>query len=1050
MKKGIKVLSLGLLLLSGCGFAIAGSKVSQIKEADAIGNYSTNASTYYNSITATSGQQLAAQLHDLITSTHQYYTSYDDNGKNKYQQNTDQYYENGSKVNGYIYEFYSGVKWPNAWAPNAGDTTGGYNREHCWCQSNSVNTAGKQMWGTDGGGADMHHLRPVEVRLNSTRNNHPYGEVGSNRDQNKVYAKLGSNATYALGGYYYNDVFEPLDSVKGDVARIILYTYLHYNSYSVSSVFGSYGTTNGSGSSDYFSTTLLSLTKTTNQNTEAKALEMLLSWNASDPVDEIEQRRNEQVAKYQGNRNPFIDNSNYAEMIWGTGSVTPTVNSVTVSPSTLSLDLNGTTTGNLTATVSVSNGAAQTVNWTSSNTNVATVSSSGVVTAKAKGTCTITATSTVNSNKSGSCSVTVADTSSGGSSSSGTITINYSDNFSPALPTASGSVNSTSTAHTDSTASNFEFKEQGIYKDSNADYIMFASGKGYIFNTTSLGTINSVSVTYSSGTSTSGKTGVYFGSAQQSTYTTSNNETVKGQSQTDTWSNSTSGYGYFQLSTSNKNVQITQIVISYSSGSASPAPTLSSISLSTSNTQTDFEVGDEFDYTGLVVTAHYSDGTENIVEPTSVSEPVMSTAGEKTITVSYTEGGVTKTAEYTITLTEAVTSEHGRQPDDPLTVSEAVAICEETGTTQTEEHYYTQGIVSAITEEFNSQFGNICFTISADGETTGTQLTVYRCKYLNGAKFTSADQLTVGMEVIIVGYLVNYKSNTPEYVSNSYVYQYIDNSGSGSSGSTSLTQTFSQNGYSNAAAISSVTFYEKNSQTITGTFDKGSNNNAPKYYTDGSAIRAYGGNTITITSSKANLKSITIEFGSSDGSNAITADCGTYSNGTWEGTASSVIFTIGGTSGNRRVASISVTYYNADNFASDFVSGITCNVNGTSAPTGNWTTITNKYNTLFTEDQNTLKNATYTTSGSGSQTVVTPGDGTSQAVANAVSKYDKIISRYGTTSYPNFMNRSIPGANSPIAIVNKQDTSIIVVVLSMSCLSLFAVSIFIIKKKKQY
>ena len=453
-----------------------------------------------------------------------------------------------------------------------------------------------------------------------------------------------------------------------------------------------------------------------------------------------------------------------------------------------------------------------------------------------------------------------------------------------------------------------------------------------------------------------------------------------------------------------------------------------------------------------MVTAYYDDGTEDIVEPTSVSEPVMSTAGEKTITVSYTEGGVTKTAEYTIEVVAAQTSEHGRQPDDPLTVSEAVAICEETGTTQTEEHYYTQGIVSEITEEFNSQYGNICFTISADGETTGTQLTVYRCKYLNGAKFTSADQLTVGMEVIIVGYLINYQSTKPEYIANSYVYKYIDNSGSGgeggNSGEASLTQVMSELGIANAQDPGTIYFYSNNSQTISALFAQGSGGNAPLYYTTGSAVRAYGGNTLTITSTKVNVTSITLSFGSSDGSNEITANNGTYSNGTWEGLSSSVVFTIGGTSGNRRIASITVTYYNADDYASDFVSGITCNAQGTSAPTGNWSTLSSKYSTLFIEDQNTLKNATYTTSGSGSQTVVTPGDGVSQTVANAVSKYDYIIHRYGVGSYANFMNRTIPGTNNPVAIVNKQDTSVIIVVLSMSCLSLIAVSIFLIKKKK--
>lgn len=88
-------------------------------------------------------------------------------------------------------------------------------------------------------------------------------------------------------------------------------------------------------------------------------------------------------------------------------SATPTVDSVTVSPSSLSLDLNGTKTGNLTSTVNGTNNPSQAVTWTSSNTNVATVSSGGVVTAKAVGNATITATSQADNTKSGTCTVTV-------------------------------------------------------------------------------------------------------------------------------------------------------------------------------------------------------------------------------------------------------------------------------------------------------------------------------------------------------------------------------------------------------------------------------------------------------------------------------------------------------------------------------------------------------------------------------------------------------------------------------------------------------------------
>lgn len=87
----------------------------------------------------------------------------------------------------------------------------------------------------------------------------------------------------------------------------------------------------------------------------------------------------------------------------------PTVSSVTVSPSSLSLDLNGTKTGNLTATVNGDNNPSQAVSWTSSNTSVATVNASGVVTAKATGNTTITATSQQDITKSGTCTVTVND-----------------------------------------------------------------------------------------------------------------------------------------------------------------------------------------------------------------------------------------------------------------------------------------------------------------------------------------------------------------------------------------------------------------------------------------------------------------------------------------------------------------------------------------------------------------------------------------------------------------------------------------------------------------
>lgn len=93
----------------------------------------------------------------------------------------------------------------------------------------------------------------------------------------------------------------------------------------------------------------------------------------------------------------------------------------------------------------------------------------------------------------------------------------------------------------------------------------------------------------------------------------------------------------------------------------------------------------------------------------------------------------------------------------------------------------------------------------------------------------------------------------------------------------------------------------------TVTFTKKSGGTDTQYYTTGTAIRWYGGGTCVIASDAGNITSIILTFGSSDGSNTITANTGTYSNGSWTGSASSVTFTQGGSSGNRRIAGISVT-----------------------------------------------------------------------------------------------------------------------------------------------
>lgn len=113
-----------------------------------------------------------------------------------------------------------------------------------------------------------------------------------------------------------------------------------------------------------------------------------------------------------------------------------------------------------------------------------------------------------------------------------------------------------------------------------------------------------------------------------------------------------------------------------------------------------------------------------------------------------------------------------------------------------------------------------------------------------------------------------------------------------------------QQGYSNQEEVSSVS---KNPIKIA--FDKGTNSNTPKYFNTGTAVRVYGGGYFTVSSDKTIVK-IVLTFGSDDG-NAITTDCGSYNTNTWIGNSKSVKFSIGGTTGNRRIQKITVTYQKA-------------------------------------------------------------------------------------------------------------------------------------------
>ena len=98
------------------------------------------------------------------------------------------------------------------------------------------------------------------------------------------------------------------------------------------------------------------------------------------------------------------------------------------------------------------------------------------------------------------------------------------------------------------------------------------------------------------------------------------------------------------------------------------------------------------------------------------------------------------------------TANHGTA-EAPITVAQAIAAIDAESTI---DEAYVKGKISKI-DSYNATYKSITYWISDDGTTT-TQLQVYSGKGLNGADFSSKEDLTVGKTVVIKGKLKKYNT----------------------------------------------------------------------------------------------------------------------------------------------------------------------------------------------------------------------------------------------------------------------------------------------------
>lgn len=217
---------------------------------------------------------------------------------------------------------------------------------------------------------------------------------------------------------------------------------------------------------------------------------------------------------------------------------------------------------------------------------------------------------------------------------------------------------------------------------------------------------------------------------------------------------------------------------------------------------------------------------------------------------------------------------------DPYTVAEAIAAIKAGAPTS---EVYVTGIVSDV-YFYSDQYKSLSYYISDDGKSKDMQ--VYSGKGLNGADFTSKEDLKVGQKVTIKGIIKAFNKNGTDIMEidkNSTIVK-IEGEGTGGEVTPKPDTPDTGNGKitfaddhrtltlenSNATAGESVSFdftaqnYEnqtdmttiKLSDGTTITFDANGETNGSKYYTSGTAVRVYKNNKIIIKGTKEIAKII--------------------------------------------------------------------------------------------------------------------------------------------------------------------------------------------------
>jgi len=227
------------------------------------------------------GTVLQDQLHNLLRTTHSTEYSYDALWDQL------RYTDEDPNNTNNIIEIYTGWSVPKY---HSGGSTTEWNREHTWSKSHG------DFGDIRPAGTDLHHLRPCDATVNSSKGNKDFDNGGNEYVDSSPYPGYSGNTAC----YTTSTTWEPRPEEKGDVARMMMYMAMRYE-----------------GTDTFYDLELVDYSDSSPSGQPYYGkLSTLLAWHEQDPPDDWEDRRNERIWERQGNRNPFIDHPEFAQMLW--------------------------------------------------------------------------------------------------------------------------------------------------------------------------------------------------------------------------------------------------------------------------------------------------------------------------------------------------------------------------------------------------------------------------------------------------------------------------------------------------------------------------------------------------------------------------------------------------------------------------------------------------------------------------------------------------------------------------------------------------------------